>query len=399
VSYGQTLLVDNGGFFPITDLHEDAALFLMDAMVLLGTDAVTVGERDLRYGLSFLIENAKAKKVPIVSANMTYKASGKPVFPASILKTAGGVKVGVFGLITDKGNYSVAAESIAVEDPVAAATRTVKDLRAQGATVVVLLSQLGKVESEDLVATVEGIDAVMVGRDVPLLTKGRMIKNTVACYGGEQGQNIGRTLLTLDAEKRVTTGENDVFQLGPAIVDKPEVLALVKAFEEGFNQKMRAVEKEREAASQTSAADDNPDRFLGVTLCARCHTGEFEQWKTTSHSVAWQTLVDAKKEATPDCIPCHVVGYQQPGGFQTSGTTADKVNVQCENCHGRGTDHDAFNAHPVTEQACIQCHQGDNDPTWNWDKKQPMIVHSNLSGITIKNKKNGHGNPNMMGAH
>jgi 2',3'-cyclic-nucleotide 2'-phosphodiesterase (5'-nucleotidase family) len=152
VSYGQVLVVDNGGFFPITDLHEDVALFLMDAMVLLNTDAVGLGERDMRYGLSFLTENAKAKKVPMVNSNVTFKDSGKPVFPNTIVKTVGTAKVGIFSLLTDKGNYGRAADSIAVEDPVAAATRTVKELKAQGATVIVLLSQLGKVESEDLVA-------------------------------------------------------------------------------------------------------------------------------------------------------------------------------------------------------------------------------------------------------
>jgi hypothetical protein len=371
----------------------------MDGMVLIGMDAVTVGERDLRFGLSFLTENVKTKKVPTVVANMDYAVGGKPVFPPYLIKTVGGVKVGVFGLITDKGNYGPAVDSIKVSDPNVAAQAAVKDMRAKGATVVVLLSQLGKVESEDLVANVDGIDAVIIGRDAPLLNKGRMIKNTVACYGGEQGQNIGRTLLTLDAQKRVVNGENDVYRLGPEITDKPSVLEIVKVFEEGFNEKMRRVEKEREAASSTAQADDSPDRFLGAGLCARCHEPEFKQWQTTSHSVAWQTLVDVKKDATPDCVPCHVVGFKEPGGFHSSSSTPDKVNVQCENCHGRGTDHDAFNAHPVAEAACITCHQGDNDPEWNWAKKRPMIVHSNLSGVTIKNKKNGHVDEKMMGGH
>ena len=360
---------------------------MMDAMVMLGMDAVTVGERDLSYGLSFLTQNVKAKKLPTVVANMNHAGSGKPVFPAYVMKTAGDVQTGIFGLITDKGNYGPSTDSIQVTDPVAAAQATVKELRAKGARVVVLLSQLGKVESEDLVANVEGIDAVIIGRNVPLLTKGRMIKNTVACYGGEQGQNIGRTLLTLGAGNRAVNGENDVFRLGPEITDKPEILEIVKAFEEGFNEKMRKIQKEQEAEAATSAADDSPDRFLGAGLCARCHQSEYEQWKTTSHSVAWQTLVDAKKDATPECVPCHVVGFEQPGGFRTAAGTPDKVNVQCENCHGRGTDHDAFNGHEVAEQDCIVCHHGDNDPTWNWDEKVPLIVHSNTSGITIKNKK------------
>jgi len=380
------MLVDAGGYFPINDLHEDVALFMMDGMVMIGMDAVGVGERDLRYGLSFLVQNAKAKKVPTVCANMDDAATGKTIFPPYLIKTVGNLKVGAFGLITDKGNYGPSADSIKVTDPVAAAQAVVKEMRAKGATAIVLLSQLGKVESEDLVANVDGIDAVIIGRDAPMLNKGRMIKSTVACYGGEQGQNIGRTILTLDEQKRVVNGENDVFVLGPTIPDKPEMLEIVKAFEEGFNEKMRKVQKEQEAAQQASSADDSPDRFLGAALCLRCHQAEYDQWKTTSHSVAWQTLVDVKKDATPDCVPCHVVGYEQPGGFRSASSTPDKVNVQCENCHGLGTDHDAFNSHEVTESACIVCHHGDNDPDWNWDKKMPLIAHTNDSGITIKNK-------------
>jgi 2',3'-cyclic-nucleotide 2'-phosphodiesterase (5'-nucleotidase family) len=60
---------------------------------------------------------------------------------------------------------------------------------------------LGKVESEYLVTTVDGIDVVVAGRNVPVLQKGRLIKNTVAVYGGEQGQHIGRTVLTLDGAR------------------------------------------------------------------------------------------------------------------------------------------------------------------------------------------------------
>lgn len=391
--------MDTGGYFPMTDLHEDVALFLMDGMNLLGTDAVGVGDADLRYGLSFLRQNARAKGLPLVCANLMDAASGKLLFDPYVIKQVGTVKVGVFGLITDKGLYGPSSDSVKVEDPAVAAERAVKELRDKGATVVVLLAELGKVESEDLVVTVPGIDAVIVGRNVPILAKGRMIGSTVACYGGEQGQNIGRTLLTLDDQKRSVTGENEIFRLGPEIPDKPEVLELVKAFEEGFNEKMRKVEMEREAARAAQQADDSPTRFLGAELCGRCHQAEYDQWKTTSHSLAWQTLVDAKKDATPDCIPCHVVGYQKPGGFSSHVMTPDRANVQCENCHGIGTDHYAFAAppHEVTEEACITCHQGENDPEWNWEVKMPKIHHSNDSGETIKAKKTG--KTSMMGSH
>ena len=78
-----------------------------------------------------------------------------------------------------------------------------------------LLSSLGKVEAEDLVSSIDGIDVVIVGRNTPLLQKGRLIKNTIACYGGEQGQYIGRTIVSLDAAKKMTTRATDTVTRGP----------------------------------------------------------------------------------------------------------------------------------------------------------------------------------------
>jgi len=60
------VLVDNGGFFPEDDLHEDAAWFLMDAMKMIGTDAVGVGERELRFGYQRVHERAAKDQLPMV---------------------------------------------------------------------------------------------------------------------------------------------------------------------------------------------------------------------------------------------------------------------------------------------------------------------------------------------
>jgi Tfp pilus tip-associated adhesin PilY1 len=160
----------------------------------------------------------------------------------------------------------------------------------------------------------------------------------------------------------------------------------VKAFEDGFNDKVRKLDKERAAQAAQNKAPENPDRYLGAELCVRCHQDEGAQWKTTAHSIAWQTLVDAKKESTPECVGCHVVGYRKPGGFQAAMDSTKLGNVQCENCHGMGTMHEAL-ASPhavVAEQVCQSCHQGEHDPEWNMKLKLPRIVHSNLSGESMR---------------
>jgi nitrate/TMAO reductase-like tetraheme cytochrome c subunit len=373
----------------------------MDAKVLLGTDAVGMGEKELRYGLSFLRANIERSGLPVVCANLYMKKTGKLAFTPYIIKKVGTVKVGMFGLMSDKFSYGPSQDSLRVEEPAAAARRVIAEMRKKGATVTVLLSQLGKVDGEDLVATVPGVDVLVVGHASSLLMKGRMIKNTVACYGGEKGQHVGRTLVSLDARKAMTTAESDVFMLGPEVGERAEIAKLVKTFEDGFNEKLRTIQKERAIEQAKAKAPESPDRYLGADLCMRCHQSQGEQWKTTSHSVAWKTLTDGGNDTKAECISCHVVGYRRPGGFQAVNDAPRLANVQCESCHGMGTMHESF-ANPkktVTEETCVQCHQGENDAHWDWKSKRALIVHSNMSGETLKKKTGATTMPKTTGSH
>jgi 2',3'-cyclic-nucleotide 2'-phosphodiesterase (5'-nucleotidase family) len=332
----------------------------MDGMVLLGTDAVGAGEKELRYGYSFLRAGIERSGLPVVCSNLFLKKTGKPALTPYIIKKVGNVKVGFFGLMSDKVAYGPSQDSLRVEEPAAAAKRMVAEMRKKGATVTVLVSQLGKVDSEDLVAAVPGIDVLVVGHASSLLMKGRMIKNTVACYGGEKGQHMGRTIVTVSPKGMQTTAESDVFMLGPEVGDKAEFAKLQKTFEDGFNEKLRKVQKERAAEAAKAKAPESPDRYLGADLCIRCHQSEGEQWKTTSHAVAWKTLTDGGNDTKAECVGCHVVGYRKAGGFQSVADAPKLANVQCENCHGMGTMHESF-ANPkktVTEATCVECHQG-----------------------------------------
>jgi hypothetical protein len=387
--YGQVLVVDDGGYFPEEDNRRDAAWFLMDAMKTLGIDAVNVGDRDLRFGRAFLEQHVKKSGLPVVSANLLDKKTHRTVFNPFIVKRVGTVTVGVFGLMSDKGDLGPGKDSLAVDDPMTAARKTVLDMKRKGAQVIVLLSHLGKIEGEDLVTGVEGIDAVVMGRNVAISQRGRMVKNTVACYSGEQGQYLCRTELTLDDKRHMTTGEAEAVLLGPEIPDRPEIASLVKAFEDGLTEKNRKLEMEQVAKQKSQVADNSTSHYIGQELCIRCHSKEADAWKTTSHSQAWNTLQIVKKDGDPECVSCHSLGYQKPGGFATFATTPTLVNVQCEDCHGIGTEHDAFVAAPraIDTATCTKCHDKERDPEFNFATRMAAIAHSNLSGETLNNRK------------
>jgi hypothetical protein len=373
-------MVDGGGFFPDDELHQDLAWFMMDAMKVLGIDAVGMSERELRFGLGYLKAQVRRTQLPMVCANLYEKKTSKLVLAPYVLKQVGTVKVGLFGLMSNVLDLGPSRDSLRVEEPSAAAKRMVAELHRKGATVVVLLSQLGKVEGEDLVGAVDGIDVVILGRSVPLLQKGRLIKATVACYGGEQGQYLGRTLVTLDPRRKMASGECETFILGPEVADKKEIATLVKGFNDSFNEKLQKLQKERTAREAERAAQGAAEHYLGGEVCARCHAAEAAQWKTTKHAQAWESLVAARQDTVASCIGCHVVGYRQAGGFKDPGSGGNLKNVQCESCHGMGSTHEAFSASPrrVTELTCRICHTKEASPGFDYSLYRPHIDHKGM---------------------
>jgi 5'-nucleotidase len=225
------LLVDAGGFFPERPSERDDAVFVSQAMHDVGVNAAGVGERELMFGRGFFLATIANAKLPVVCANLLDRQTNRPLVRPWLVQNFGRVRVGVFGLITEEGSRGPAADSLAVTDPVAAARQAVADLRKQGATVIVLLSNLGKLPTEDLALAVDGIDVAIAARNVPLMQRNRAVNRTTVVLGGEQGHYVGLTEVTLDAKGRAVSTESGAYMLGPEVADQPAMLTRVAAYE------------------------------------------------------------------------------------------------------------------------------------------------------------------------
>jgi len=126
-----------------------------------------------------------------------------------------------------------------------------------------------------------------------------------------------------------------------------------------------------EAEKPTPPADQT---YVGVHECAECHEKEFEAWKKTGHSRAFELLTE-KYEKDAKCLKCHTTGYETPTGYKDE-STPDLKAVTCESCHGPGSKHaeicEAFGDKKLTEEeeeaaersiwevlpknVCIKCH-------------------------------------------
>ncbi len=251
-TYANALIVDDGGFFAEEPERASYIPVVMDGMEAAGVQAVGLGDRDLRMGLAYLRSQLERTGLTVVCANLLDKASREPAFPPYLLLQAGSVKVGVLGLISDRADLGPARDSLVMQDPEEVAKKLVPEMREKGATVVVVLSQLGKVPGDDLANDMDGIDVVIAGRNVPIMQKGKLVRNTVIVYGGEQGHYAMRTLLTLDSTGHATDRDGEAVMLGADIRPRRDIEKMMNAFEAKYTA------EHVKSSSNTMPADDAP---------------------------------------------------------------------------------------------------------------------------------------------
>ena len=142
-------------------------------------------------------------------------------------------------------------------------------------------------------------------------------------------------------------------------------------------------------------------RFVGSANCQSCHEKSYDIWKKSLHSHAYETLqkLDPPRNFDPECVSCHVVGWNPTEffpyetGFVSKQKTPQLMNTGCEDCHGPGEKHCAVElagseelkqkyrkAAVITKaesekQLCLTCHDIDNSPDFDFKAYWPFVEH------------------------
>lgn len=120
--------------------------------------------------------------------------------------------------------------------------------------------------------------------------------------------------------------------------------------------------------------------FAGAEVCQSCHATEYDVWKSSLHAKALISLEAKHKDRDKSCVTCHVVGFEQAGGFIDSTLTKNLAGVQCENCHGPRKQHvrdpHTFKGQPGEgKKACESCHRIPHSADFQFDAYWPKIKH------------------------
>ncbi len=131
--------------------------------------------------------------------------------------------------------------------------------------------------------------------------------------------------------------------------------------------------------------------YSGEEFCAVCHASQHTTWQLTNHAHAFETLIQHGEERNTECLPCHTVGWGEPGGFGVASPYAHLEGVQCENCHGRGGPHQSPQfADAGFESTCAGCHTTEHSLRFNFAERLPLISHAanvQLGSLSLEERK------------
>lgn len=127
--------------------------------------------------------------------------------------------------------------------------------------------------------------------------------------------------------------------------------------------------------------------YIGSQRCSLCHSRLHARWEQTLHGRAYESLRVIGQERNAVCLPCHTVGFGQPGGFKSVSTTASLAAVGCEACHGpqrahaeNAADQSLYPGADISAEVCGACHTGATQPHYDqWATSRHADVTSSLA--------------------
>lgn len=248
---GGTLLLSAGDMFqgtPVSDFFQGRPV--IEVMNRLGFDAMALGNHEFDWGRQALAGIIKGARFPVLSANIVdqggrYLPGVKPY----VIIERKGIRIALIGVTTTETLHATKEENVrglSFLDPMRVVPRVLKEVRRQGARVIVLVSHLGLDRDRELAAAVAGIDVIVGGHSHTVVSDPLVVGRTRIVQAGAHGLYLGVLELTIDERTgrvvgATSTGELRLVSAGPGDDFDPEIARIAATYREKIKARLDRV--------------------------------------------------------------------------------------------------------------------------------------------------------------
>jgi hypothetical protein len=406
--------MDGGGQEKRTGIQAEIKFdFSLRALAKMGYTAVGFGPNDLQMDLFSHVINLDSETNPLVSANVAIGDFESGYTRRYQVVDAGGMKIGVTSVLGKRELAGLEnAADLQFVDPDKALREILPKLRAENCDQWVLLAHAEPKEAEELARRYPEFRWVLIAHgaeEPPKIPRKIEGTNSYLIEVGHKGMYVAVVGLY---KSGATPFRYQRVPLDSRFADAPEI------YEMHVEYQHRLETLGLEGLGLKPVLHESGRKFAGSKVCADCHLSATEVYENTPHFHATETIVshvDPPRHFDPECISCHATGWQPQkyfpyeSGFLGLTETPDLTGNGCENCHGPAANHVAaetgeleaseeqleelraqlrlkivdnegnmsgqvFDKGKVV-QMCMQCHDLDNSPDFDFQKYWPNVKH------------------------
>ncbi len=365
--YPELILLDTGDLFGVDD-GLSRAQTVIEAFRLAKYDLIALGDQDLLRGE--LTPAELLDRLPFASVNVSPVDKDNPPLPPVLILERYGVKIGIAAVIhpdcfrigPDLGALGYGVSNW--EEPL---SRAVEDLEAAGCGIIIVLSHLGVPGEVEISQNFPQVDLIVGGHSGLFRWEPELASEAPIVWPGRKSRYVGVARLSLACENR---GELLSYEALPVDGDEIEVDPATRAVILAYEQKRYSDWLERFYRPEGEYTWHASER------CGACHSSQHEQWSSSPHAHAWETLVEIGDDRNLECIRCHATGFGKPGGFGSVELTPHLTGVGCQMCHQTPEDHPAGGSVPELEaRICASCHKPGHDDDFIFSRDAEFVRH------------------------
>lgn len=394
------LILDVGGISPgVTKQAQMKFLATVNMLREMEYDAITLGSIDLTFPCADIlaeVANPGHQGQLFTSANVGLFDFDDKVLPPAKIMSRNGFKIGIVGILGEEARGKVQNDEVVYRSPRIVLAKLIPQLKKQ-CQFIILLSHASQEESRALAKEFPDLDIIVTPDGPPVSPSVPEVIPGTGQYFitiGEKGMNVLVLGLYNDDQQPLRYQRVPMDSRFPSSQKILDLMALYQ------NQlKLEGLEGLGIRPLNNPFLESN-GLYVGSKRCESCHNESYKKWKKSRHAIAWKSLETSNPPRTfdPECIACHVVGWNAEhrmpfqSGFMNMQETKNLSHVGCESCHGPGSFH--MNAEIGTDTVkqekfrkamrlekkdakavCIQCHDLDNSPNFNFERYYKCIEH------------------------
>ena len=357
--------------------------YLLRAFAAMKYDALNAGHREAQLSAAQLRDLKRASPVPILSANLLDKVTGKPIFDQWRIVERGRFRIAIIGVLDPHGMTESPGEGVIIGDVDSAVTRCMAEVLKK-ADVVVLLAFANEEALTKLAERFYEAQVILGGHVRQPSQELRKENRSLIYFVTNESRALGILRLRLADGQPPRPLANEIQLLHDQIPQERSFREMAQAYRDEVRHTRLNVDDPARAGADAVPGVRAAAEYIGSARCVKCHASAAAVWSKSGHAVAFDSLVRRKADADPKCIGCHTVGFGTTTGYHRDFGREKLVDVGCESCHGPGSLHAQrregntsieFTYRPLDAGDCQKCHFGEFSRPFYWYEFWPSIKH------------------------